>query len=269
MNCGAPRPGEYCAACGERRMHRETLKLSAFVSSALEEITDLDHSKLLNTLKVLILRPGVLTTEYLRGRRKRYLGPFKIYLAAFALSFLLYSVYQPTSVYDVRALLAQDQAGTWQQLIAQLGKKAALPESVVIAQLNERWQRYVSLSNALYPLGIALLLKVLYLPARRFYAEHLVFSLYFGSLAHAIFIFLWPAYAFTGVRISTAWFIASAVALGLLSLWLLLALREVYRQTWLATGLKTAVVMIGYYVIGLLIVFGAFGLAFFILSRSH
>jgi len=268
-NCGAPRPGEYCAACGERRVHRHELKLSAFAASALEEITDLQHSRLLNTLRVLILRPGVLTTEYLRGRRMTYIGPFKIYLASFALSFLLYSIYQPTSVYDVRAFFTQDQTGTWRQLFAQLGKKAALPESVVIAQLNERWQHYVSLSNALYPLGIALLLKVLYLPARRYYTEHLVFSLHFSSLAHAIFIVLWPAYAFTGVRISTAWFLVSAVTLGLLSLWLLLALREVYRQSWLATGLKTAVIMIGYYLIGILIVLGAFGLAFFILSRPH
>jgi hypothetical protein len=269
VNCGSPRPGEYCAACGERRMHRQTLKLSAFVSSALEEITDFDHSKLLNTLKVLILRPGVLTTEYLRGRRKRYLGPFKIYLTAFALSFLLYSVYRPTSVYDVRNFLAQDQTGTWHQLIAQLGKKVALPGSVVIAQLNERWQHYVSLSNALYPLGVALLLKVFYLPVRRYYTEHLIFSLHFSSLAHAIFIVLWPAYAFTGLRISTAYFLVSAVSLGLLSLWLLLALREVYRQSWLATALKTAVVMIGYYLIGILIVLGAFGLAFFILFRLY
>ena len=81
----------------------------------------------------------------------------------------------------MRTFFTQDQTGTWRQLIAELGKKAALPES----------------------------------------------------------------------------------------LWLLLALREVYRQSWLATGLKTAVIMIGYYLIGILIVLGAFGLAFFILSRSH
>lgn len=268
-NCGAPRPGEYCGACGERRVHRDELKLSAFAANALEEITDLQHSRLLNTLRVLILRPGVLTTEYLRGRRRSYIGPFKIYLASFAVSFLLYSIYQPTSVYDVRSFFTQDQTGVWRQLIGQLGKKAALPESVVIAQLNERWQQYVSLSNSLYPVGIALLLKVLYLPARRYYTEHLVFSLHLSSLAHVIFIVVWPAYAFTGLRLSAAYFLVSAVTLGLLILWLLLALREVYRQSWLATGLKTAVITIGYYLIGMLIVLGAFGLAFFVLSRSH
>ncbi len=218
---------------------------------------------------MLILHPGVLTSEYLRGRRRSYIGPFKIYLASFALSFLLYSIYQPTSVYDVRTFFTQDQTGAWRQLIAQLGKKAALPERVVIAQLNERWQHYVSLSNALYPLGIALLLKVLYLPARRYYTEHLVFSLHLSSLAHVILIVLWPAYAFTGLRISTAYFLVSAVSLGLLSLWLLLALREVYRQSWPATGLKTAVIMIGYYLIGILIVLSALGLAFVILARSQ
>jgi hypothetical protein len=181
-NCGAPRPGEYCAVCGERRVHRQELKLSAFAASALEEITDLQHSRLLNTLRVLTRCPGLLTTEYLRGRRRSYIGPFKIYLATFALSFLLYSIYQPTSVYDVRAFLASDQSGTWRQLVAQLGKKVALPESIVIAQLNEHWQHYVSFSNALYPLGLALILKFVYLPARRFYTEHLIFALHYGSL---------------------------------------------------------------------------------------
>jgi hypothetical protein len=69
------------------------------------------------------------------------------------------------------------------------------------------------------------------------------------------------------LRLSTAFFVVSAVSLGFLILWLFLALREIYRQSWLVTGLKTVVITIGYYFLGMLVAFGALRLAFFILSR--
>ena len=47
---------------------------------ALEEFTDLEHSKLFRTLFSLIGRPGFLTQEYLRGRKKAYVGPVRGYV---------------------------------------------------------------------------------------------------------------------------------------------------------------------------------------------
>jgi hypothetical protein len=77
LNCGAPLTGRFCARCGEEKIDRDHLKLGAFAHRALEEFTDLEHSKFLGTLSSLILRPGFLTQEYLGGRKKAYLGPLK------------------------------------------------------------------------------------------------------------------------------------------------------------------------------------------------
>ena len=92
----------YCSQCGEKRRDRADWKLSSIASEAFAEITNLEHSKLWQTFRLLLFKPGQLTREYWNGRRKRFLGPVKLYLVFFALSLLLYSIHWPTAIYDVR-----------------------------------------------------------------------------------------------------------------------------------------------------------------------
>lgn len=46
-------------------------------------------ARVYRSLKLLILKPGSLTHDYLRGRRQRYVPPFKLYLFATFLAFLM------------------------------------------------------------------------------------------------------------------------------------------------------------------------------------
>ena len=68
VSCEAPLSGAYCAQCGERRPDRSHLKISAFLHRTFEEVVDFEHSKLIRTLRLLFLRPGYLTTEFVRVR---------------------------------------------------------------------------------------------------------------------------------------------------------------------------------------------------------
>ncbi|MGI9167763.1 MAG: DUF3667 domain-containing protein [Pyrinomonadaceae bacterium] len=38
----------------------------------------IEHSKLWKTFSALVFRPGLLTNEYLAGRKSRYLTPLKV-----------------------------------------------------------------------------------------------------------------------------------------------------------------------------------------------
>ncbi|HEX4668305.1 MAG TPA: DUF3667 domain-containing protein [Chthoniobacterales bacterium] len=267
-NCGAPLTAKYCAACGERRLERDHLKLSNFAAAAVEEITDLEHSKLLRTLQALFLQPGLLTNEYLRGRRQSFIGPVKVYLTIFALSFLIYSIYQPTAVYDVQTFLNQDSNGNWQTVLSAVEKKVHLPQNAVIAEVNTRWRSYVTLTQGLYPLGLAVLLQIIYLRSRRYFVEHLIFSLHFNSVAFGVFVLLWPVYAIVGLRFTLAYSIVSTVSLLLPLVWLLIAVRRVYGQSWSMTTLKSITVAIGYLIMSALVSVATLGLAFLMLLRS-
>ena len=88
-NCNHPIDREFCSKCGQKDI--ELLKFKDLIKDFLDHLLDLD-SRLFITLKYLITRPGYLTTEYWRGRRTRYIPPFKIYLLTSFLYFFSYSI---------------------------------------------------------------------------------------------------------------------------------------------------------------------------------
>jgi Protein of unknown function (DUF3667) len=86
-NCGASAPGQYCPACGqETRVALPTVR--ELMRDAAGRLVAID-SRLWRTLYVLLFRPGMLTNEYLRGRRKRYVRPARLF---FVTALLLFAV---------------------------------------------------------------------------------------------------------------------------------------------------------------------------------
>ncbi|MEO8344782.1 MAG: DUF3667 domain-containing protein [Betaproteobacteria bacterium] len=93
VNCGAAVAGAYCPACGqESDVRLPTLR--QFMREAMGSLVSLD-GRLWRTLRVMVTKPGFLTQEYLRGRRKYYVRPARLYLAA---SVLLFAVLKFTTV---------------------------------------------------------------------------------------------------------------------------------------------------------------------------
>ena len=83
-NCGADASGLYCPQCGqETRIALPTVR--ELMRDAAGRLVALD-GRLWRTLYVLMFRPGMLTREYLHGRRKRYVRPARLF---FIMSLLL------------------------------------------------------------------------------------------------------------------------------------------------------------------------------------
>jgi hypothetical protein len=85
-NCGASVPGRYCGSCGQR-LEPPVHSLGHFARVATEDLTHAD-SRLWRTLLALLVRPGVLTREFLAGRRASYLPPVRLYLVVSLVFFL-------------------------------------------------------------------------------------------------------------------------------------------------------------------------------------
>ena len=92
-NCDAPLDGTYCGVCGQRAADR-IVPLWQVTNEFLEDLFDLDL-RILRTFPTFFFWPGRLTNEYLRGRRRRYIRPLRLYLFS---SFLLFTVLALTNL---------------------------------------------------------------------------------------------------------------------------------------------------------------------------
>lgn len=89
-NCGATLTGHYCSSCGQKGEH-PVQSLWHFIFEATEDLTHAD-SRVWRTIGALLFKPGFLTTEFLAGRRVRYLPPIRLYLVTSVLLFLLAAI---------------------------------------------------------------------------------------------------------------------------------------------------------------------------------
>ncbi len=106
LNCGAQLRGQYCGTCGQRARSR-LISLWELISEAFGDLFEID-SRLWQTLIPLIMRPGQLTRDYLRGRRARYMPPFRSYLVL-SLIFFLVAFFDPR---EELGLLFESQSET-------------------------------------------------------------------------------------------------------------------------------------------------------------
>ena len=90
LNCGAELSGPYCSQCGQED-HELRVSLKRLARDFLAEQLGLE-SKVPTTLWTLLSKPGLLTKEYLAGRRVRSLLPLRLYLSASVVYCLLLSL---------------------------------------------------------------------------------------------------------------------------------------------------------------------------------
>ena len=93
LNCGARLTGQYCGECGQRSTSR-LISIWELVRDAFGDLFELD-SRLWRTIRPLLFKPGLLTRDYLEGRRARYMPPFRMYLVL-SLIFFVVAFFDPS-----------------------------------------------------------------------------------------------------------------------------------------------------------------------------
>ena len=178
VSCGAPLTARFCGECGEMRAELRHETLGHFIGHTFVAFTHLDGT-FPRTLKTLLLQPGELTLEYLRGRRKPYLGPLQLFLAVNVVFFILQSrLHASVLNTPLRFHLDSPYGG----LARRLTEGAAAARQIDPAAYAEHFDHMVgvlshSLVIVMAPL-LALLL-ALFLRPRRQFVPHLVFAIHF------------------------------------------------------------------------------------------
>ncbi len=233
-NCGATVDGKFCASCGQKRIDKHEFAVKHFFGHLVHEITHLDGNKISKTFVALIAKPGLLTCEYLAGRKGQYLNPIRIYLTVSALYFLF-----------AWGALATAGGGSVEEnqnrpFMAELARRKGVDVSVLAVKIQEKAGKYSAVFRFASVLLSGLFLMLLYRGTGKYYVEHLIFSLHyyaFDFLAKSAIAVLYLTETYTGHTT----FVASRVVYYIAAFaYLLFALKRVYDQPWPRTALKAA-----------------------------
>ena len=265
-NCTETLAGDYCHRCGEKRPDARDLTVRHFVHDAAQELTSLD-SKLFRTIIALLFRPGFLTLEWIRGRRGHYLKPLNLCLGVFAVGIFAYSAYKPVSMYDMSKIVEQDKTGVFKEMINRQAAKKHMESQTLRDEMSEKWQRYMSVSPLVFVVAFALVLQLVFVLSRRYFVEHLVFSMHFVSFSMLTVTLMWPIYFLIGIHpggVNTA----VAVFKWLLDItYMFFAVRAVYRLGTARTLVVSLLLIVGYFVSYLLVFIGSLAAAILVTVR--
>jgi hypothetical protein len=139
LNCGAPLTGPFCADCGQRDIppYPSTREL---VVDAFWELSGWD-GRFASTVRALVQRPGMLTREFLEGRRARYLSPLRLYLLA-SLAYFVIAAGAPsirvTTTFDAPTAAKQSRPERVAQIASgSLTNQRTLPPAELQAALKD------------------------------------------------------------------------------------------------------------------------------------
>ena len=286
LNCGAHLTGQYCGQCGQRAVGR-FISIWQLLRDAFGDLFELD-SRLWRTMIPLLNRPGLLTKDYLEGRRARYMPPFRMYLVLSILFFVVAffnprddlaifyePVVEPTVelVAEEELTAEEDQEEDDSEFLSDcsigefdLGdapewiKRRMTPERLEavckrVQAIGETGLKKAVLENVpaaliiLLPL-MAFVLKLLYPLSRRYYVEHLLFFVHFHSF---VFFILTLQILFTrlGEWIGFAETMFSLIVIAAtlyIPVYLFFAMRRVYGQGRALTVVKYVPLICAYMV---------------------
>src|SRR5689334_20294566 len=88
LNCGSIVWNRYCPNCSQENLEPKE-SFGSLISHFISDITHFD-GKFFSTTRYLLTSPGFLPSEYIAGRRARYLHPIRMYVFTSAVFFLLF-----------------------------------------------------------------------------------------------------------------------------------------------------------------------------------
>ena len=262
VTCNAALSGAYCRDCGEQAQ-RDPPTLARFAAELIGELLDAD-GRVVKTLKLLVLRPGRLTAEYFSGRRKPYLGP----AAVFVLMNVMFFFVQPLANVNTFHATLNSQTNWYlysdwaEEMVVDKLEVTGRDREAYARDFDEASERYartlIFLQIPLLAIGIMLL----NIRKRRYFIEHIIFATHFFavllllSVVASIGIYFYWRLDFGNAFNLELPFMAFIVG------YLLLALREVYGDSWIKASLK-ALLLLGM----LLVVINVFRLVLFLVAH--
>jgi hypothetical protein len=258
-NCGAALADRYCGRCGQDS--RASLSFGHFLHELVEGMFHVDSS-FWRTLRALVTRPGLLTEQYLGGKRHSYSPPFRSYLVISVLYFIVASIFAAPASRVISPGGREMQVSDCAQIAAHPGWLLRfvpdLEGSCKRALSDDRRLLNAALQNLLpkvmfvvLPL-VALVQFWIYRRQRPLYLENLVFILHFQSFYYFISTLALLLAAGIGAMLPSERGIVAELFDLTVYVWsvvfLFMATRRVYRASVLRTVLGLLALAVSYIV---------------------
>jgi hypothetical protein len=181
-SCGAPQARRFCEECGEKRIATHDYSLVHFAGHLLETLTHFDYRSL-RALWALVAKPGLLTRDYLDGRRKRHVGPIQLFVIVNVITALVgFNTFRTP-------LFIQEHDPPFVQLKRGMVTTAIEHSGMSREEFTKAFDRNASTQGKTWVFSMipvfALVLMLLY-GFRRYYFEHLVLATHFYA-----FMLIW------------------------------------------------------------------------------
>lgn len=220
-NCQSSLDGEYCSACGQRNLDLEK-PIWSLLGAVISETFEVDGRAAL-TLKTLFRHPGMLTREFLAGRRVAYSPPLRLYLIFSIVCFFLIAWFA--------------SSGLLREPGSDLNFDAAVQERFLSDELP-------TLMFLLLPV-FAMLMKIAYW--KRLYFDHLIFSLHLHCVAYVALAIMLPLEAVAAQY--TILLIAQVIVFLSFLAHFVIAVHRVYQAGWLADAVRSTLVLVMYVIV--------------------
>jgi hypothetical protein len=267
-NCNTELHGEFCSSCGQRdnELH---LPIKELVNELIDIIPSFDK-RLFRSIKPFLFNPGSLTLEYLSGKRKSYISPFKLYFFVSFLYFLAGSFTDNQKVVRFNEVVAEADSvqgkSTKDSSFVSVRstdsglqftiKDSSQVERVFGSKMKTALKKMKSNPKLMFdkirehrPKIIfvllpvfALMLKLLYYRSNVLYIKHLIFSFYFHAFIFFVFLLI-VLLELTKVSVLDSF---SGSLYLLIPINLYFGLKRVYNQTRWKTIIKLFLLMISY-----------------------
>lgn len=278
LNCNHPLDEQihFCPNCGQKALP-DHLTLSYFLHEFLNNYFSFD-SKFFNTVKQLIIKPSLLSTEFISGRRVKFINPIQLFIFSSFLYFLVNSflfLKEDTGekdlvrIYDNEQnlindsiivqqsdslIIIQGSAGTdtlENSYLGELLKKGQDFNNLDKESQNEKISRNVSYAVFLLMPLFALYLGWFFKRKDKHYLENIIFSIHFHTFYYvAGVVFLLIDKLLPGD-------IDSIILNLLVIIYLLIALKKFYIFSWKSTSFR---------LLGLILIYGFTVSVFLVMS---
>ncbi|MCI0717203.1 MAG: DUF3667 domain-containing protein [Chlorobi bacterium] len=246
LNCVAVLYENYCPSCGQKKIDTSDRSLKAFFTHFFNEFFNWD-SKFFSSVKYVLTRPGYLTREYINGRMASYISPIKLYLCMSLVTFLI----STQVVSDQYSEMELDKSGTdnvFADWVSEIRVSKDIQEETFKAsfnsELNDKLPIYVIIMVFLFSLPLKIV------EHKRFYVEHLVFSLHFFTFV----LFCITIDTFLSLIDDDITFISVFL---IPFIYLLIAFKRVYKQNWIITIFETGIFSVYYTILMAMLVIAA------------
>ena len=218
MNCGTVLHGPYCSNCGQKVTDLNQ-SFWSFLMEYLANAFQLD-TRLLPTLKEMVIHPGRLTQEFFKGKINSYVHPLKMNMFMLVIVIAIVALFMRPSTN-----IADDQTN-----------------AVLSSDLNSLIQTYLPIFILLMTPVLGLVVQLFSLRKKRPFMEHFVFALHFAAFVEMFIVLKMVVTHFC----NNAWIDFAFYAVTVL--YLMLSLRRVYAGTgWTGAFFKSLAIVFFYF----------------------